>query len=272
VTVGVFRALLSIPTLLTLFLLPVSAPVAADRALLAIVIDDLGNERRVGERAARLPGPVTCSVLPHTPYARELAGLCKEAGKEVLLHLPMQPQDSAANPGPGVLLLGQRRAELRQLVADGLAAVPGADGVNNHMGSLLTRHIGYMHWLMADLSRRPNLVFIDSMTTSKSRALTAARAHGMPSTRRDLFLDDDPSPEAVRRQWQRLIRQARAEGSALGIGHPRSATLDVLATELEALDDEGIILVGVADLIRFRESAEPAWAESLSLSRMASKR
>lgn len=263
----------SVPKLLTLlFLLLPGAQASAEAVYLAVIIDDLGNARGVGERAAALPGPVTCSVLPHTPYAVQLAGRCKDEGKEVLLHLPMQPQDPEAKPGRGVLLLGQPRAEFRAAVADGLAAVPDADGVNNHMGSLLTRHIGYMHWLMQDLARHPDLVFVDSMTTAHSRALMAARAHGMPATRRDLFLDDDPSPAAVRRQWDRLIRQARARGSALGIGHPRPATLDLLDEELEALDEEGIILVSVAELIRHRQLSEQSWQESSSLSRMASKR
>ena len=270
---GGASSLRSIPTLLTLlFLLLAGARVPAEPAYLAIIVDDLGNARAAGERAAALPGPVTCSVLPHTPYAVQLAGRCKDAGKDVLLHLPMQPLDPDAKPGRGVLLIGQGRAEFRAAVTQSLAAVPGADGVNNHMGSLLTRHIGYMHWLMEDLGRHPDLVFVDSMTTAHSRALVAARAHGMPATRRDLFLDDDPSPAAVRRQWQRLIRQARTQGSALGIGHPRPATLDLLAVELEALDDAGIILVGVAELIRLRHTPEQSWSESSSLLPMASKR
>lgn len=267
------RSLRPILTPLTLlFLLLIGAGAPAQPVYLAIIVDDLGNARAAGERAAALPGPVTCSVLPHTPYAVQLAERCKDEGKEVLLHLPMQPQDPDAKPGRGVLLMGQRRAEFRAAVTQGLAAVPGADGVNNHMGSLLTRHIGYMHWLMEDLGQQPGLVFVDSMTTSHSRALVAARVHGMPATRRDLFLDNDPSPAAVRRQWQRLIRQARTEGSALGIGHPRPATLDLLDAELGALEDEGIILVGVAELIRFRQTPEQSWPESSSLSRMVSKR
>lgn len=270
---GVQRPFRSIPTLL-FFILLVLGPVGAgaDPAMLAIIIDDLGNARAAGERAATLPGPVICSVLPHTPYAVLLARRCKEEGKEVLLHQPMQPQDPQADPGRGVLFLGQRREAFRTELRRGLEAVPGADGVNNHMGSLLTRHIGYMHWLMQDLSAREGLIFIDSVTTTHSRALAAARMHGLPSTRRDVFLDDDPSPAAIRAQWERLLARALAEGSALGIGHPWPETLDTLDAGIKTLDDEGIILVGVAELIRFRESGVRSWPESLSRSRMVSKR
>jgi polysaccharide deacetylase 2 family uncharacterized protein YibQ len=270
---GVFRPLPSIAKLLLLFHLaggPVGA--GAEPAMLAIIIDDLGNARVAGERAASLPGPVICSVLPHTPYAVQLARRCKEEGKEVLLHQPMQPLDPRADPGRGVLFLGQRREAFRSELMRGLAAVPGVDGVNNHMGSLLTRHIAYMHWLMQDLSERRGLFFIDSMTTTHSRALAAARLHGLPSTRRDVFLDDDPSPAAIRTQWDRLLARARAQGSALGIGHPWPETLDTLDDGIRTLGDEGIILVGIAELIRFRESGVRSWPESLSRSRMASKR
>ncbi len=240
-------------------LAPVAAP-HAETALVAIIIDDLGNTRAEAERTAALPGALTCSVLPHTPYAAMVAEACSSSGKDVFVHLPMQPDDPAARPGPGVLLIGQTRDELRDIVSSDLASVPGAIGVNNHMGSLLTRHIAYMDWLMADLAAREPLLFVDSATTAESVALRLAAEYGLPTTRRDVFLDEDPSPEAIRAQWERLIGIARTRGAALAIGHPREATLAFLAVEMGRASARDIILVSVAELVRAREpGGQESW-------------
>jgi len=240
-------------------LLPVTAAVA-DTARVAVIIDDLGNTRAEAERTAALPGVLTCSVLPHTPYATLVAEACRTAGKDVFVHLPMQPEDPAARPGPGVLLVGQTRDELREILRADLASVPGATGVNNHMGSLLTRHITYMDWVMAELATRDRLLFVDSATTAESVALRLAADYGLPTTRRDVFLDEDPSPEAIRAQWERAIGIAQTRGTALAIGHPRETTLAFLADEMAGPSAHDVILVSVAELVRTRnQGGQQSW-------------
>jgi polysaccharide deacetylase 2 family uncharacterized protein YibQ len=258
---SICRGLPIIVLLLASFTSLAQPPDPGQGVFLAIVIDDLGNSRLEGERVAALPGPVACSVLPQTPFSVHLAERCQSAGKEILLHLPMQPDDPAADPGPGALMTGQSRATLQSLLHAGIDHLPGVIGVNNHMGSYLTRHAAYMDWLMEDLSQMHGTLFVDSMTTPHSKALGIARAYGVATTRRDLFIDNDPSPEGVRAQWRLLLESALREGSALAIGHPRDATLDLLETELEGLEARGIILTSVTDLIRFRQRETTRWQE-----------
>ncbi len=124
------------------------------RPVISIIIDDLGYGLVDGRRAIDLPGPVACSVLPHTPYSSRLAEAAHGAGKEVLLHLPMQPMNDK-DPGFGALTLDTNEQGLRRLLEANLAAVPHVVGINNHMGSLLTRHPGHMGWLMRDLRDDP---------------------------------------------------------------------------------------------------------------------
>jgi polysaccharide deacetylase 2 family uncharacterized protein YibQ len=229
-------------------------------ARVAVIIDDLGNARTDADRTANLPGAITCSVLPHTPYAGLVAETCRNSGKEVFVHLPMQPDDPAARLGPGALRIGQTREQLRAILAADLDTVPGAVGVNNHMGSLLTRHITYMDWLMGELATRDGLLFVDSATTAQSVALRLAADHGLPTTRRDVFLDEDRSPNAIRRQWARLVEVARARGTALAIGHPHEFTLDVLLDEIEAAASRDIMLVSVTELVRIRgKGGQQSW-------------
>ena len=216
---------------------------------IAIIIDDLGYRYPEGIRATELPGPVACAVLPGTPRGRTLAVAAHENGKEVFLHLPLQAVDLDGPDEPGDIQLDMSRAQFAEAFDRSFRSVPHIVGVNTHRGSLLTRHPGHMGWLMEEINARGNLVFVDSFTTSSSVALRLAREVGVPALRRDVFLDFDRSTESIAREFARLKAVADRHGSALGIGHPYTETLDVLEREIPRLAAEGYDLVPVSALL-----------------------
>ena len=237
--------------LLPLGVLLVSSIAAADavRPRISIIIDDLGNDQRRGERAIALDGPLAYAVLPGTPRAVALAELAHSRGREVLLHLPLQAEEDAGTETGNGLVLDMSRRQFSRAVSESLDAVPHLSGVNTHRGSLLTRHPGHMSWLMEDLREHGGLYFVDSYTTARSVALGIAREQGVPSLKRDVFLDPDRDPSTVRREFERLKSVARRRGYAVGIGHPYTETLDFLAIALPLLEADGIDLVPVGRLI-----------------------
>ncbi len=222
---------------------------AADSSLpvIAIVIDDLGQQRAESLAVTRLPGPVACAVLPHTPWAETVADAAAAQNKEVLLHLPLQAMETDKLAGTGEISIDNSEAELRQILASDLASVPHVVGVNNHMGSLVTRHPGHMSWLMQALKDSGDLFFLDSYTTALSVAETAAREAGVASTRRHVFLDSAPGRENLEQEFARLVDLAKAQGFAVAIGHPYPETTAFLNDRLKNL--EGVRLVSVSELI-----------------------
>jgi hypothetical protein len=265
----------SIPGLITLgaSALTASFPIrAAEPPVVAIVIDDLGHSLETGLEVISLPGPVACSILPHTPSGAELAQRCHAEGKEVMLHLPMQPADPSVRPGAGALEIGHGRRELTRRLEAAIAAVPHASGVNNHMGSLLTRHLAPMQWLMEHLGERRDLFFIDSFTTPATVALRVARSNGLRTARRDVFLDSSTRLEDIRLEFARLKQAARQRGFALAIGHPYPQTIAVLEDELPRLREEGIMLVSVNQMIRRTSKESAPWLAYSSPSLPVSKR
>ena len=223
-----------------------------DEPKVAIIIDDLGNQRGRGLKVLALPGPVAMAFLPHTPFAEELAIRAHDSGKEVLLHLPMQAVQVERSPGPGAVTLDHTRHQFARIIAESLESVPHVSGVNNHMGSLLTRHPGHMAWLMEELKRREEFFFIDSYTTHLSVALQVARELNVPAMKRDVFLDRVVTDAALAREMERLKTLAREQGFAIGIGHPYRETLDFLSRELPLLQERGFRLVPVKALLPYR--------------------
>lgn len=218
-------------------------------AFIGIIIDDVGEDLKEGRRAIDLPGPVAYSFLPYRDYVRPLARMAHRRHKEIMLHLPMEAVDERPL-GRGGLTLDMTHGEVVRTIRGDLAAVPYVEGINNHMGSLLTRHPGMMMWLMREINRQGNLFFIDSRTTVMTVAQQVADENGVPNLRRDVFLDDDLSSDAIAYQFRRLVALARRQGWALAIGHPHPATLAFLQKRLSRLAGDGVKLVPVSYLVR----------------------
>ncbi len=226
-----------------------SSVLAAQKPRIAIIIDDLGYAAELGRRVTELPGPVACAVLPSTPLAGRIAEAANAAGKEVLLHLPLEAIRSQPRKDPGVISLDMTRAQFARTFAQDILSVPHVSGVNSHRGSLLTQHPGHMTWLMEEISARGDLFFVDSYTTHESIALMLAIESGVPALKRDVFLDPDSAPETVAREFQRLKDIAKKRGMAVAIGHPYPATIEMLERELPQLKSDGIELVSIRDLL-----------------------
>jgi len=233
----------------SLILLHASASLA-NPPRIAIIIDDLGYHLANGMRAIELPGTITFSFLPGSPRARFLADRAHAAGKEVLLHLPLQAYSADQSVEPSEINLDMSQAGVEFAFAQALNAVPHVVGINSHRGSLLTRHPGHMTWLMQEIAKREQLFFVDSYTTHHSVALQIAEESGVDATRRDVFLDPDTSPETVAREFERMKDLARQRGQVVAIGHPYPSTLELLERELPRLIEEGFELVSVSAIVR----------------------
>ena len=234
--------------LLGALLLSLSCTAGAKAPAVSIIIDDLGYRLAEGRSAVELPGPVACAMLPESPFTPQLANLAQQRGKEVLLHLPLQP---GAGRGHPLTILDSASPEQREaLLQRALSAVPQAVGVNNHQGSRLTSEREPMRWLMQALRDRGGLYFVDSRTSAATQAENEAWQQDIPTTRRQVFLDNTRGAAAVRKEWQRLLALARKNGSALAIGHPYPETLALLKSELPRLQAQGIRLVAPSALIR----------------------
>lgn len=272
------------------------ADAGTDSVLVALVIDDCG-QRVDGPAAAilALPVPLTLAVLPGLPQSRAVAAMATPAAsapaeseaqrqgrlaagcvvevavetvsatapREVFLHLPMQPLDyPAIDPGPDALLVGLDAAGIIERLDTALSSVPGARGVNNHMGSAATADPALMATLMAALDER-GLLFLDSLTTPHSVAWREARAAGLPVLRNRLFLDVDHLDEAaISARLAELVGVARVSGQAIGIGHPHAATAAVLARELPDYAAAGVRFVTVSELLAARPPVAPREPEA----------
>lgn len=208
---------------------------------LVIIIDDLGESTKTAQRLARLPVPVTFSILPFNSKAREVAGIARKNSRELFLHLPCEPEGyPKTNSGPGTLRVAMSPAELEQTLVANLARLPEVDGVNNHMGSKLTQDKKAMRTVLAHLKGRGKF-FVDSLTTPKSCVASISTGLGMRYYRRHIFLDNTAKEHAILLQLKKAESLARKNGVAVVIGHPYPATLAALEAWAAKRDPEIII-------------------------------
>jgi len=229
---------------------PTPKPAPSARGRLAILLDDGGQKLDLVSTAAALPAEIGFAILPFLPKSAETAVALHEAGHEIWLHLPMEPENYPANdPGPGALLMAMNSDDLRTAIHSAINNVPHAVGVNNHMGSKATADLKTMTWIMQELKVR-GMAFIDSRTTVHTVAEEAARAQGVPTNRRHVFLDNERSAAAIRVQLDEAVYRSRMEGEIIAIGHLDKVTVEVLSQELPGLAKRGADLVNPTDLVR----------------------
>ncbi|MGE4293659.1 MAG: divergent polysaccharide deacetylase family protein [Desulfovibrio sp.] len=195
---------------------------------LVVVIDDLGENLTLARELAALPIPVVFAIWPNSSHAAEVRKLAREHGKEVLVHLPMEPLGYPKdNPGKQALFASMSDEELDRTIQANLDKVPEAVGVNNHMGSRFTSDARGMGRLMRILKQR-GLFFLDSRTTGKSVGHASARTVGLPYFGRDVFLDNSLALPDIMLQLRKAERLALRNGVAIAIGHPHPATVQTL--------------------------------------------
>lgn len=247
-------------TLLTVQYLPLPPPPKAtlppppgQGGRVAIIVDDLGRGLKQARLLLAIKQPVTFAILPIEPHAEEVARMAHAAGREVLLHTPMEPQGyPVVDPGDDALLVNQSDEALRNQMKVLLTRVPHVAGINNHMGSRFTEEGRAMAVIMAEL-RENGLFFVDSLTSSRSVGSAAARQAGVPTLRRDVFLDNVAEVEPIVREIRRLAEKSRRNGYAVGICHPYPETLSALQQELPRLAAQGVEFVTVAELLGSRD-------------------
>lgn len=225
---------------------------AAGSPRIAIVIDDFGyNESATALGFVGLDAPITCSVLPYCPHTRAVAEAAHRSGKQVLLHMPMEPEGyPERDPGEDALMVGQSVREIRALVEAALAEVPHAVGVNNHMGSAFIQKRRSMRAVMETLKEH-DLFFLDSMTTPLSVGYAEAERAGVPAARNAVFLDsglDEGNGVDIAARMLDLESSARRHGSIVAIGHPKPETLRILRRMIPEMQARGVEFVYVSEL------------------------
>ena len=210
------------------------------------MFDDAGHNLDQLEYFLRLPFPCTIAVLPGLRYSSEAARRIRKAGKQVILHQPMQSVDLHINPGPGAVTPGLSAEQIKNIVRKNLEEIWPAAGMNNHEGSLMTADEAAMSAVL-DVVAEKHIFFLDSRTTAQSVVAKVAREKNMTVWERAIFIDNDKSRVAMETQIKKGLSIARKKGYAIMIGHVFTVELAQLLTEMyPALIEEGFSLSAIA--------------------------
>ena len=219
--------------------------------MIAIILDDLGMSRARTADAIKLSAPLTLAFLPYASRLPEQTKAARDAGHELLIHVPMEPQGKHGDPGPHALMAHMTQDEILEQLSWDFDRFKHYVGINNHMGSKFTKDPARLAVVFRELKAR-GLLFIDSRTTADSVAKKLAREIGVPFAERQVFLDNYRSAENVKEGLEKLQSIARKDGAAIGIGHPHKVTLAALAEWLPTLVEKGFVLVPASAIVAKR--------------------
>lgn len=215
----------------------------------AIVIDDVGyNEEPIYE-LLDLGEPLTFAIIPHLEKSVDIAEFLKEKSQEVILHIPMEPEETSfIDLGRGGLWTYMENREIEKIIRENIAAVPYIKGVSNHMGSRFTSRPEKMQVVLNEV-KKSGLFFLDSRTTAYTVGYKLAKEMGLKSLERDIFLDGEEDLEYIKNQLKKVESLALKEGKAIAIGHPKAVTIEALRIVLPEFKKKNIEMVSVSKLI-----------------------
>jgi polysaccharide deacetylase 2 family uncharacterized protein YibQ len=216
---------------------------------IVLILDDVGFDRQPLAAAMAIDPNVNFAVLPNARNATTVATTLHARGFEVLCHLPMEPEGfPKISPGENAVLTTMTSPEIAATTRAGVAAVPFARGMNNHMGSRATADKRVMETVLGALPK--GMYFIDSRTTAGSVAAATARSMSIRTASRSVFLDDVQDDAAIRAQLRILADDAATKGTAVGIGHMYASTIRVLAAGVPQLRERGLRFVRASEIVR----------------------
>lgn len=222
------------------------------QGMLAVIIDDAGYSLTELQAFLDLPGPFTIAVLPNLPHSRDAAQRVLAAGKDLILHCPMEAT-GGENPGPGFLRTDQGPREVEALLWAAFSTVPGALGMNNHMGSKATADAALMATVIGYL-KREGMFYVDSRTTPATVGPRIARELGVPFLERDIFIDVNTGADEIAAAFSQGVEEARTRGSSVIIGHVQNpGVVAILRAGTKELPRQGVRLARLADVMKERE-------------------
>ncbi len=216
--------------------------------VIALVVDDFGYfYNNLVREFLTMKIPLTLTVIPGLRHSKRICEAAVNAGKEILCHLPMEPERGGKDGGDIPLIrVGMKEGEIKRAVERALGTTPGVVGMNNHMGSRATADGDVMESVL-EVCKRRGLFFLDSMTTQRSVVGDTAKRVGVPSLSNDLFIDNEGDDR--RENMRKIISIAKRKGYAVGIMHVKSSTLKDLRWMIGEAERAGVKFVSVSDMI-----------------------
>lgn len=218
------------------------------KAKLVIIIDDFGYSYPMFRKFVSLDYDITYSILPQLENSDRIVNETHSAGREMMLHLPMEPKNMRVhNPGPGALLVKDSLFNIKKNLRTNLESVKYAVGVNNHMGSAFTQYPQGLDVVMKVMGEN-DLFFVDSKTSPGRIAKNSAKKYNVPFHSRNIFLDNERKVSKISRQLYKAVRIAKKRGTAIAIGHPYQSTYKALKQQLPKLEKENVEVVRMSEL------------------------
>ncbi|MCM8783356.1 MAG: divergent polysaccharide deacetylase family protein [Candidatus Omnitrophica bacterium] len=228
----------------------IKVPVSYKKAKVAIVIDDFGYNIRNIDSWLNFDRPITFSILPNLSYSTQIASLANDKGREIILHLPLEPKDEEAEAQEKfTITTSMPQKEILKILESAIKSVPNIKGVSNHQGSRATEDKKVMGIVLKELKKR-NFYFLDSLVTNNSVCREIASSLNLKFVQRDVFLDNVDDVEYIKNQLNKLARIAQTKGFAIGIGHVHLKTLEALKEASPFLEEEGIEFVYLSELLK----------------------
>ena len=224
-------------------------PTPIMRGVIGIVIDDFGYRNdEISDGFLELDARLTYAIIPGHRYSTSFGEKAVESGYEVIVHMPMENTGKTYGEEEFVLMTAMDNETIQRRLNNAIEEIPTAIGMNNHQGSKASADQNIMS-NVAKVMKERGFFFLDSRTTIETIGETTMEVFGVPTARRNIFLDNEDDEEKIEKQLMKLVKRSEEVGSAIGIGHVKPKTLNVLSDQIPKLKKKGYKFEFVSNML-----------------------
>ena len=218
---------------------------------LCLVIDDFGYAyNETVEEYFSMERDFSIAIIPGHYYSQIIGQKADSLGFEIILHMPMEPYNYDSHSEKSFILSESLNAyEVEERINLAFLEIPYAVGMNNHQGSKATANLQLMKNVARSL-KKLNKFFLDSFTNPESRGFITMRRFGVKTELRQVFLDHIEDTLHIQNQLDSLVSLSHNMDVAIGIGHVKPMTLQILKQEIPKLKSQGYKFVSLSEIVR----------------------
>ena len=225
-------------------------PLKKPKGTICIVIDDFGfSNDDIVKQFFHINPNLTVAIIPNTTFSSAIGKYADSVGIETIIHMPMESHEVIQKKYPLSLnqKLNSKLVEERIRIA--FNNLPNALGMNNHQGSKATENLQLMKNIARTLKKLDKF-FLDSFTNPESRGFITMRRFGVPTQLRQIFLDHIEDKNKIKQNLDSLKVLSHSMDIAIGIGHVKPTTLEVLMEEIPKLESEGYKFIKLSQAVK----------------------
>lgn len=226
----------------------------SNAAKIAILIEDFNFEaNQTTIDFLSFPKPLSILLVPSAKKSGWTAQAADEYKKEIIIHLPFEPQDKKSTiPKSSIIMIHYSEEKIRNIIAQAIKTIPNFSGFANLHGHLALEDSRVMHIVCSEIKKHHGY-FIDMDAGKNSVVPSIARKTEIPFVEITTVITEKKDISAIEEQLKHCAVVAQKRSKMVIAAKACQPFIKAVNNILPVFKQNGIRLVYVSEIVTHPE-------------------